>query len=134
MLRISNIQEVLVLYTVFPLIFQYRYLVPNLEFIFTDCTQCLRKMNFIFVFILLTVCESVLSMPCLTSKSKQDFTKARNALKSLESFLKNQATAINQKVKQLDNDMVSMEEDFKSKSYRCFVNIFCSSSSVSVIF
>lgn len=75
-------------------------------------------MNFMFVLILLIVCEAVVS---INTKSKQDFMKARNALKGLKSLLKDQATAINLKVEQLDKDIVSLEEDFKSKSCKLII-------------
>ncbi|XP_063403803.1 C-type lectin domain family 4 member D-like [Mytilus trossulus] len=67
--------------------------------------------------VMCTVCETVFSLPCLTNKSKQDFIKARNALKSLEDFLKSQATSINNKLQVLDKDMITMEEDFKRRQW-----------------
>ncbi|XP_063420219.1 CD209 antigen-like protein E [Mytilus trossulus] len=68
-------------------------------------------------FVMCVVCGTVCSLPCLTVKSKQDFNKARDALKSLEDFLKNQATSINSKIEALDKDMTSMEEDFKRRQW-----------------
>ena len=62
------------------------------------------------------------TLPCLTTGSKKDFTKTRNALKSLESYLsktvntlQSQITTINGKVKTLDKDLITIEEDFKGR-------------------
>ncbi|CAC5361407.1 MRC [Mytilus coruscus] len=68
-------------------------------------------------FVICVVCRTVFSLPCLTIKSKQDFKEARDALKSLEHFLKSQATSINSKIEALDKDMTSMEEDFKRRQW-----------------
>lgn len=64
----------------------------------------------------------VFGLPCLTSDSKKDFDKTRSALKNLESYLTNtvstlqgQINTINGKVKQLDKDLITMEDDFKSE-------------------
>ncbi|CAC5367504.1 MRC [Mytilus coruscus] len=65
------------------------------------------------IIVVCVVCGTVFSLPCLTVKFKQDFNKARNALKSLEGSLKSQASSINSKVQAVDKDMTSMEEDFK---------------------
>ncbi|CAC5361408.1 unnamed protein product [Mytilus coruscus] len=67
----------------------------------------------ITVVVVCVVCGTVFALPCLTNKFKEDFNKARTALKSLENFLKSQASSINSKVQALDKDMISMEEDFK---------------------
>ncbi|CAC5367505.1 MRC [Mytilus coruscus] len=74
----------------------------------------------VLMFALLVVCVlcgTVFSLPCLTNKSKQDFNKARDALKSLENLLKSQASSINSKVQALDKDMTLMEEDFKRRQW-----------------
>ncbi|XP_076084126.1 snaclec convulxin subunit beta-like [Mytilus galloprovincialis] len=71
----------------------------------------------VIVIVVCVVFGTVFSLPCLTNKSKQDFNKARNALKSLENFLKNQASSINSKVQALDKDMTLMEEDFKRRQW-----------------
>lgn len=68
-------------------------------------------------FVVCVVCGTVFSLPCLTNKSKQDFTKARNALKNLENYLKSQANSIKYKVQALDKDMTLMEEDFKRRQW-----------------
>ncbi|CAG2253236.1 CD206 [Mytilus edulis] len=79
----------------------------------------------ITVFVVCVVCRAVFSLPCLTVKSKQDFNKARNALKNLENFLKSQASSINSKVQALDKDMTSIEEDFKRKRQWIKYNNHC---------
>ncbi|VDI15765.1 Hypothetical predicted protein [Mytilus galloprovincialis] len=74
--------------------------------------------NLMFTFfVICVVCGTVFSLPCLTVKSKQDFDKARDALKSLEDFMKSQASSINSKIEALDKDMTSMEADFKRRQW-----------------
>ena len=60
---------------------------------------------------LLTLClvlSEVCSLPCLTSKAKQEFKNAREKLKALEKD-------IAKKVNTLDADLQSMETDLQSK-------------------
>ncbi|CAC5361411.1 MRC [Mytilus coruscus] len=73
-------------------------------------------LRFIF-FVICVVCGTVNSLPCLTNKSKQDFNKARDALKILKNYLKSRASSINSKIQALDKDMTSMEEDFKRRQW-----------------
>ncbi|XP_076084107.1 snaclec coagulation factor X-activating enzyme light chain 1-like isoform X1 [Mytilus galloprovincialis] len=74
--------------------------------------------NLMFTFfVICVVCGTVFSLPCLTVKSKQDFDKARDALKSLEDFMKSHASSINFKIEVLDKDMTSMEADFKRRQW-----------------
>ena len=86
-----------------------------------------------FLFVVSTLFDYGATLPCLTTESKQDFTNARNALKSLESYLsktvstlqsqiskilstlQSQITTINGKVKTLDKDLIAIEEDFKGR-------------------
>ena len=82
----------------------------------------MRLVTFLFVVSILLDYGATLS--CLTTGSKQDFAKTRNALKSLESYLsktvstlQSQITTINGKVKTLDKDMIAIEEDFKGRFY-----------------
>lgn len=49
------------------------------------------------------------------SLSKQDFSKARTALKNLENFVKSQASSMNSKIHALGMDMTAMEKDFESE-------------------
>ena len=80
----------------------------------------MRLVTFLFVVSILV--DYGATLPCLTTGSKQDFTKTRNALKSLESYLsktvstlQSQITTINGKVKTLDKDLIAIEEDFKGR-------------------
>jgi TolA-binding protein len=75
-----------------------------------------------FLFVVLILFDYGATLPCLTTGSKQDFAKTRNALKSLESYLsrtvstlQSQITTINGKVKTLDKDLIAIEADFKSR-------------------
>ena len=75
-----------------------------------------------FLFVVSILFDYGATLPCLTTRSKQDFTKTRNALKSLESYLsktvstlQSQITTINGKVKTLDKDLIAIEEDFKGR-------------------
>ena len=93
-----------------------------------------------FLFVVSILFHYGATLPCLTTGSKQDFTKTRNALMSLESYisktvstlqsqitningnmkktvstLQSQITTINGKVKTLDKDLITIEEDFKGR-------------------
>ena len=68
-----------------------------------------------FLFVVSILFEYGTTLPCLTTGSKKDFTKARNALKSLASTLQSQITSINIKVNALEKDMIAIEEDFKGR-------------------
>jgi hypothetical protein len=71
----------------------------------------------IFLFVVSILFDYGATLPCLTTGSKQDFVKARNALKSLVSTLQSQINTINGKVKTLDKDLVAIEEDFKGRFF-----------------
>ncbi|XP_052062065.1 perlucin-like protein [Mytilus californianus] len=82
-------------------------------------------MSTILLISLLGLFDVVLGLPCLTNDSKKDFDKTRSALKNLESYLSNtvstlqgQVNTINSKVKQLDKDLITMEDDFKKRQWR----------------
>jgi peptidoglycan hydrolase CwlO-like protein len=94
----------------------------------------------IFLFVVSILFDYGATLPCLTAGSKTDFVNARNALKSLESYLsttvstlqsqitningnvkktvstlQSQIANINGKVKTLDKDLVDIEKDFKGR-------------------
>ncbi|CAC5420477.1 unnamed protein product [Mytilus coruscus] len=77
-------------------------------------------MSTILLIFLVSLFGAVLGLPRLTNDSKKDFNKTRSALKNLESGLSNtvnalqeQINATNGKVKQLDEYLITMEDDFK---------------------
>ncbi|CAG2253238.1 unnamed protein product [Mytilus edulis] len=72
---------------------------PFVLIAWTDDSKMVSVLR-VIVIVVYVVCGTVFSLPCLTNKSKQDFNKARNALKSLENFLKSQASSINSKGRQ----------------------------------
>ena len=95
-----------------------------------------------FLFVVSILLDYGATLPCLTTGSKQDFAKTRNALKSLESYLsktvstlqsqittingnmkktvstlQSQIATINGKVKTLDKDLIAIEADFKGRFF-----------------